>query len=122
MPLPDPQPLFNRYLSQTFADISTASSVYFAAPARGKIKQIVLSLLNAITAADSVVTFKINGVTGTGSVTVAFAGSGVGSSFVLTPTALNAVKPGDIVEVATDGASSTTCITPCTLVIEERTL
>lgn len=122
MALPTPQPLFNRYYTQTFADISAPSSVYFAVAARGKIKAIVVTLLNAITVADSNLTFKINGTTGTGTAVIAFTGSAVGSTFTLTPTALHIVDAGNIVEVITDGASSTTAITPCTMVVEERTI
>lgn len=109
-----PQPLSRTCLSQTFADISTASTVYFAAPYDGYLESIQLTLFNAITVADSVVTVEIDTVLAGTALTVAYTGSAAGTTFRREYQNVP-VKRGSIIEVITDGASTTTAITPVTI-------
>lgn len=111
-------PLFDRVLSVGLTDVSTAASARVVCPWRGKIEKIYGVLNAAITTADAAVTFEINGtaVTGAG-MTVAYDGSAAGDTYEVTPTAAHYVEPGDVIEIITDGASSTTAAFNATLVI-----
>jgi hypothetical protein len=101
------------------ADLSTASSAFVVSPWRGKIVRVYSCIYNAITGADSIWTMKINGTAVTGvSVTVANSGSAAGDVDTGTPTGANTVNEGDTIEFISDGASSTTCVTTFTAVIE----
>lgn len=110
-----PLPLSNQSLSETFADISTASTVVFAAPQAARGLRVQLTLFNAITLADSLVTVKVDNVTLTGTLTVSFTGSAKGTTF--TRDFAGSIKQGSLIEVITDGASSTVAITPCTVTL-----
>lgn len=110
-----PNPLNFISLSETFADISAASTIYFSAPEPARGLRIQLTLFNAITTADSVVTVKVDNTALSGSLTIAFTGSAKGTTF--TKDFAGAIKQGSIIEVITDGASSTTAITPCTVTL-----
>ena len=111
-----PLPLSRTCLSETFADISTASTIYFAAPYAGYLESIQITLFNAITLADSIVTVKVDNVTVGTSLTIAFTGSAKGTTFRREYQNVP-VKLGSIIEVITDGASSTTAIAPCVLTV-----
>ena len=96
------------YLFGKFDDISTASSIFIPNPILGVISKIIVTLQGAITVADSIVTAKINGVLVTGSSnTIAFTASAGGSTFTSIPSGANTVSAGGVVEVITDGASTT---------------
>jgi hypothetical protein len=69
-------------LQAQFADISAPSTVWMNAPDNGYLRRIVITLVNAITLADSIVTLKIDNVAVTGSLTIAFTGSAKGTVFV----------------------------------------
>ncbi len=109
-----PRPLSRTSLAETFADISTASTIYFAAPYDGYLESIQLTLFNAITTADAVVTVKVDNVEVGTALTIAYTGSAKGTTFRREYQNVP-VKLGSIIEVITDGASSTTAITPCTI-------
>ena len=68
-----PLPLSRTQLAGTFADISTASTIHFAAPYNGYLESIQLTLFNAITVADSIVTVKVDNVTVGTALTIAAA-------------------------------------------------
>lgn len=110
-----PLPLSNQSLAETFADISAPSTVYFAAPQAARALRLQLTLFNAITTADSIVTVKVDNVALTGSLTIAFTGSAKGTTF--TKDFVGSIKQGSLIEVISDGASSTTAITPCTVTL-----
>lgn len=101
-------------MAETFADVSAASTIYFAAPYTGYLESIQLTLFNAITTADSIVTVKVDNTTVGTALTIAFTGSAKGTTFRREYQNIP-VKIGSIVEVISDGASSTTAITPCTI-------
>lgn len=109
-----PNPLNWYALSGTYADVSTASSLYFTVPEDGYLREVDLTLLNAITGSDSVVTVSINGTAQSKTMTIAVSGSAAYTKF--TQGYFTAVKKGDMVTIASGGESSTTCITPCTVV------
>lgn len=110
-----PLPVSNQSLSETFADISTASTVYFAAPQAARMLRVQITLFNAITLADSIVTVKVDNVALGGSLTIAFTGSAKGTTF--TKDFVGSIQRGSLIEVITDGASSTTAISPCTVTL-----
>lgn len=109
-----PLPLSRTCMSETFADISTASTIYFSAPYDGYLESIQLTLFAAITVADAVVTVKVDNVAVGTALTVAFTGSAKGTTFRREYQNVP-VRRGSIVEVITDGASTTTAIAPCTI-------
>lgn len=110
-----PLPLSRTCLAGTFADISTASTLYFAAPYDGYLESIQLTLLNAITGADAIVTVEVDTVEKGTALTVAYTGSAAGTTFRREYQNVP-VKRGSLIEVISDGASSTTAITACTVV------
>lgn len=113
-------PFAYRTYTATLADISTASSAYCAAAGRGKLVSVHATIANAITVADANLSLEINGTAVTGGTgVVAFTGSGVGTTVEIVPTALNDVEAGDLMEVITDGGSTTTAVTAVTFVVRE---
>lgn len=110
-----PFPVSNQSLAETFADISNPSTVYFSAPQAGRRIRVQITLFNAITLADSIVTVKVDNTALSGSLTIAFTGSAKGTTF--TQDFIGNIARGSLIEVITDGASSTTCIAPCTVTL-----
>lgn len=102
-------------VSGQFTDISAPSTVWLNAPDNGYLRRIVITLVNAITLADSIVTLKIDNVSVSGSLTIAFTGSAKGTVFTWDLYA--PVKKGSLIEIISDGASTTTSIAPVTAVL-----
>ena len=104
--------LYHEILVVTMADISTASSVFVPLHFRGKITAGKVAIQNAITGSDSALTAKISGTAITGFTgTAAVSGSAAGTVFTMAdPTGANLFNDGDVLELITDGASSTTAI------------
>jgi len=102
----------------TMTDISTASSVYITMPFRGRVVRAYVNIANAITSADSALTAKINGTAITGMTgTATNSGSAAGSTYTLADaTAARDFVDGDVVELISDGASSTAAVAQWTLV------
>ena len=91
------------------ADVSTASSAYSVAHTTGTISKIYTVLEGVITVADANMSFFINGTPITGSgIVVGYSGSAAGDVDNSTPSAANAVVPGDRLTATSDGASTTT--------------
>ncbi len=106
-------------LNVSIPDISTAGSYYVANPIVGTIYKAYVTLDNAITIADAIVSFEIGGVAVTGgNITCAFTGSASGSVFSSTPSALNTVSGGGSIEVITDGGSTTACRANVTILMD----
>lgn len=98
-------------LNAYMADVSAPSSVWIPIPTGfdGKVTEIRTCLGGAITGANSVVTAKVAGTAMTnGTITVAYSGSAAGDVGTCYPSSANAVAAGSAIEIATDGASSTT--------------
>jgi len=95
-------------LSGYMADVSTAGQIYLPIPNGfdGEVVEIRTALNGAIATADATLTPKINGTAlTTGAVVIAFSGSAAGDVDVSYPSGENAVRPGDALEIETDGAS-----------------
>lgn len=94
-------------LSVYFTDVSTAGSIYIAAPYNGTITKVQTALGAAITAADETVRLRLGGVVVTDSaVTIAYSGSAEGDVDTATPSGLNTVTAGQAIQVQTDGTST----------------
>lgn len=106
-------------LNVSIPDISTAGSYFVTNPVVGKIYKAYVTLDNAITVADAIVSFEIGGVAVTGgNITAAFTGSAAGSVFSSTPSGLNTVPAGSAIEVITDGGSTTACRAQVTILMD----
>lgn len=98
------------FLYGSIPDISTADNLMLTVPDGGEIIKIMSVIENAITVGDATLTSKINGtaVTG-GTITIATAGSAAWDQDSCAPTAANVVNEGDVIEIETDGGSTTAC-------------
>jgi len=106
-------------LSHHFTDISTAQSVYLLTPISGTVRSIHVVLHGAITTANSIVDARINGIAVVGSsMTVTFSGSAAGQAFSSFPTGANALLTNGVIEVRTDGASSTAMMASVFVVVD----
>jgi len=102
----------------TIVDSSAVASMYGRAPFRGRIVKMGV-VLGAVVDSDRVFTGKINGTSITGgALTVLASGSAAGDVKSLVPTALNFVNEDDTIEIASDGAGSTACVTQGFAVIQ----
>lgn len=121
MALPKVGRFNTRVYTVTMADVSTASSVFIPVAYRCKVVRAYLAIQNAITGSDSALTAKITGTAITGMTgTAAVSGSAAGTVFTLADsTAANIANDGDVIELITDGASSTTAIGTWTVVVHE---
>jgi hypothetical protein len=95
-------------LTRAIADVSTPGDVYVSVPFAGTIAFITGVLEAGTTVADSLVTFKINGVSVDTSTLTVTSGSAAGAQFNSTPTGHNAVVAGDVIKITTDGGSTST--------------
>lgn len=111
-----PNPLSYDVLSGQFSDISSAGTVYFCAPYAGFLRSCQVTLNNAITVADSSVTFKVDNVSVGTALTIAYTSSAKGTTFNKEFTGVP-VKKGSIIEVISDGGATTTCIAPVTITV-----
>lgn len=106
-----------RLVTVTLADVSTNSNNTVTSSIAGVITKIYSVLGNAITVADSALTYAIGATNITnGTAVVAFAGSAAGDVDTATPTGLRTVAVGDILKVTSDGASTT--VSPLYVVFE----
>lgn len=105
-------------ITVSIPDISTAGSVFVVTPLAGVISKIFVTIHNAITLADAIVTAELNGVAVGGiSITCAFTGSAAGTTFNDTATSANTVTAGQAIEIITDGGSTTTCTATVTILV-----
>lgn len=121
MAYPTPRPLADKYLCGQIVDVSTASVAYITVPAQSVLVDGYCALSAGITSADAVITVK-KGSTTLGTITLANSGSAAGSSFQLALTGSEADRTfaaGDVLVLDGDGASSTTSIGRCTMVMRE---
>lgn len=117
-----------RYFVTTLADVASASVSSVTANISGRISKITAVLGGAISVANSALTFDIGGVAiGGSAITVAFAGSTLGTSFSVLPsgavTAANGlatafVVPGSVINATSDGGSTSATTTPLYIVYE----
>lgn len=101
-------PLSRKHFQLTLADVSTASIAYFRFPEGGRIVRFQSTLQAAITVAAAAITTELNGVAITGGAwTVLHTSSAPGDLDQAIPTAGNMVVEGDLLEVISDGGSTT---------------
>lgn len=117
MALPSRQPSNEVAVTGYWADLSTAGSVYLAAPATGKLVRAYSCIAAAITTADGTWSVEVNGVAVTGTGTVTQSGSAAGDVDEVIYSNPVHVNKGDTIEFVNAGESDTTCITHFTAVI-----
>jgi hypothetical protein len=117
MALPERQPSNEVVVNVAMADVSTAGSVYAAAPVTGRLVRAYSCITNAITGADCTWSLEINGVAVTGTGTITQSGSAAGDVDEVVFSAPVYVNKGDTIEFISAGESSTTCITNFAAVI-----
>jgi hypothetical protein len=106
-------------LSHHFTDISNAQSVFMLTPISGTVRSIHVVLHGAITTNNSIVDARINGIAVTGSsITVPHTGSAAGQAFSSSPTAANSLTANGVIEVRTDGGSSTVMMASVFVVVD----
>ena len=106
------------FITAEIEDISSASSTFVAIPDGGKVIKIITALQGAISGANAEITFEIGGTAMTNSaITVAHTSSAAGDVDSSEPTAANDVNEGDVIELITDGASSTSHSAEFTVVV-----
>lgn len=104
------------FLTAEIPDVSTAGQVYIAVPDNGKVIKVFSALNGAISTADATLTVKTpEGTAGT--ITIAQSGSAAGDVDTLEPTTNNYVNEGEVIEVETDGASSTAAKATVTVIV-----
>ena len=100
---------FPKLVNGLIEDVSTGANHYCVMPFAGTISAIYTVLHGTIATADAGLTFKI-GAGGTeitdSAITIAYDGSAAGDVDSSTPSALNVVAVGDVIEMITDGAST----------------
>lgn len=96
------------YITVSLADVSTASSILVPISRACTLAKVTSVIGGAITIADSTVTVTKKGGFTTGTLTIAFTGSAKGDIDTLIPVSNNTFVANDWIEIATDGASSTT--------------
>lgn len=103
-------PLDQFVVSAYMADVSTASSAFAVVDRRAKLIGFKSVLYNAITVANAVITFKINGtsVTTVAAHTITQAGSAAGDVDTSAPSAVTTIGPDQTIEFISDGGSTTT--------------
>lgn len=96
------------FITCTLLDVSTASSVLIPISRSCTLSKVTSVIGAAITVADSTVTVTKKGGFTTGTLTISYTGSAKGDIDTLTPVSNNTYVAGDWIEIATDGASTTT--------------
>ena len=111
MPLPT-----NWYqLDGELADVSAASKLRFVVPTDGYLRKVETSLGAAITGADAVVTVSVDNTALSPTITIANTSSAEGDYDI--GEFFAPVHKGSFIEVATDGASSTTAVLAVTVTL-----
>lgn len=118
MALPTNYPANEMAVTGRMSDVSTAGSLYLAAPTSGYLHRAYSCIENAITGADCTWTVEVNNVAVTGTVTITQSGSAAGDVDSITyPVHGTRVNAGDTIEFVSAGESSTTTPTHFTAVI-----
>lgn len=104
-------------LNGELADVSAASQLRFTVPRAGYLRKVSTTIGGAITGADSVITVSHNNTALTPTITIANSGSAEGDSD--SGDYYRPVNAGDWIEVATDGASSTTAVCAITVSLSQ---
>lgn len=105
--------------SHHFTDISNAQSIFVLTPISGTVRSIHVVLHGAITTDNSIVDARINGINVVGSsITVTHTASAAGQVFSSFPTGANTLTANGVVEIRTDGGSSTVTMASVFVVVD----
>lgn len=106
-------PLGQFTVAAFMSDSSAVSSAFAVAPRRAKLIGFKSVMYNAITVADSVITFKVNAVavTTVAAHTLTQSGSAAGDVDTSAPAAQTFIQPDQTIEFISDGGGTTTCPT-----------
>lgn len=105
------------FVDKRLNDIAAASSVFFNIPIKSQLTQLNVIPYGAVDA-DTDLSIYIDGVLFAQSLTVVAAGSGAGLKQSLSITVGNTVNAGDIVEIRSDGAATSSVIADVQLVAQ----
>jgi hypothetical protein len=117
MTTPIIRPAMQTFVLPTFlVDVSTSSSAYVVTPIKGHVESVWTVRENAITGADATITVKLADGTSIGTATLANSGSAAGDRDQVTfsvgeHTPNRQLQEGDVLEIHTNGNSSTACQT-----------
>lgn len=97
----------NKFKQTVFiADIGTAETILVPQANNSRLTLVTIILNGAITSADSILSIYKNSATTIGTLTVAYSGSGEGSTFTFTPVSNNTFNAGEYLKIVNDGAST----------------
>lgn len=119
MALPEVGVLHDRIYNAQLADVSADTSAWVPILRPGRLVGGNVAISAAITSANAVITVK-KGSTTLGTITIVQSGSAAGSVFTLSITGSEAdctLATGDVLELDSDGGSSTTSIGYFSLVV-----
>lgn len=94
-------------LSASFADVSTATTIYVPIPYAGTVTKVVGVLSGSLTTADAVITVRNSAGVSMGTITVTQSGSAAGDIDTVSPVANNTVTANSFITIETNGASDT---------------
>ncbi len=92
-------------LTSTLTDLATASSVYFYAPVKSRIRSVHVIIYGAVDA-DTLISPFLNGVAVADTFTIAAAGSAAGQATSRTFVSTTNMAAGSIVRIDTNGAAA----------------
>ncbi len=100
-------------------DISTVSSSWIVSPYAGTIIKIYSVIDGVMATGDTTLSFELAGVAITnGDIVITQSGSAAGDVDSSSPTALNVITVGQVIEIITDGGSTNTVKSTITIVID----
>lgn len=105
-------------LSGSFADVSSASSVYVPIPYAGTVKKITTVLQGSISTTDDTITVYNAAGASMGTITVAVSGSAAGTVDTLSPSSNNTVSADSYIRLTSAGASASAQVLNFTVVVE----
>lgn len=103
------------YLTLPMANISTVSSVFFPVLVKSELVSLTAILTGALTGANATLSIYINGVLFADTLTVPFAGSGVGVLSNLNVVTASTIAANSVVEVRSSGTSTGAVLADITL-------
>jgi hypothetical protein len=111
-------------LQDTMKDVGTAGgpdgAVYFYIPQKCEIVTLASIIYGPIATTNTILSIYINGVLFADSLTIPFTGSTAGQKDVKTITTSNTVNAGSVIEVRSDGATSSTVAAAVNLLLRNK--
>ena len=97
------------FLLARIDDLSTADTIYIPVPIACNLIKATITIANAITSADAIISFTDKDSNSMGNVTITQSGSAAGDTVAFTPSGNNDLAAADWFTIETDGGSSTSC-------------